>query len=93
MLTHINPVIGQGWASWKQYCNFSVAIGNRGGPSRRMIPLECSSTHFAPLPRGCLNSRGACSPFAVAGNSFSLLVCPPTTLTPEPATPAQTGQI
>lgn len=50
MLTRINPVMGQGWASWKQYCNFSVAIGNGGGPSRRVIPLEGSSTHFAPLP-------------------------------------------
>lgn len=93
MLTHTNPVMGQGWVSWKRDCNFSVAVGNGGGPSRRMIPLECSSTHFTLLPWGCLNSRRFTLPsFAMSGNSLSLvLLCPPSTLTPEPPTPANKG--
>lgn len=91
MLTHINPVMGQGWVSWKRDCNSSVAVGNGGGPSR-MIPLECFSTHFAPLPWSCLNSTGTYFPFGVAGNSFSsALLCPSLTLTPEPPTAAQKG--
>lgn len=91
MLTHINPVMGQGWVSWKRDCNSSVAIGNGGGPSR-VIPPECFSTHFAPLPWSCLNSRGTCSPFGMAGKSLSsALLCPPLTLTIEPSNPAQKG--
>lgn len=91
MLTHINPVTGQGWVSWKRDRNSSVAIGNGGGPSR-MIPLECFSTHFAPLPWSCLNSRGTYSPFGMAANSLSsALLCPPLTMALEPPTPAQKG--
>lgn len=91
MLTHINPVMGQGWVSWKRDCNSSVAIGNGGGPSR-MILLECFSTHFAPLPWSHLNSKRTCSPFGVTGNSLSsALLCPPFTLTLETPTPAQKG--